>query len=153
MQTSTLESTSKPASASHMDKVISKLIAGGYGKHLDTCSETLGCGIWLMEIGQGNISIFENGLVYKFLESVEINYSEVSGIKSALSIDMISRMQSEDIASLAMRFECGELNYDLIIPAAIYSALLGCFCDQIEQCQSRVVDTGFIKNKPTDWPR
>ena len=59
-------------------------------------------------------------------------------------------MESEGIASLAMRFECGELNYDLIIPVVIYSALLGYLCDQVEQCQSRVVDTGFIKNKPTD---
>ena len=128
-----------------VDSSLFQLLSDGYGQTISEYSNALGDGLWGIDYNRGQILVFDNGLRYtKDGSSTEIHYSEVVGIKSAMTIEIISKAQSEDMGFLIMRFECGLATYDLLFPIEIYSSLLGYFCGQIEQFQKRVVATGFI---------
>lgn len=127
-----------------MNNTLSRLHDQGYGEYVSEYSELLGGGLWGIVIDQVQILIFENGLRHKCESVIEINYRDVVGIKSSLTIDKISKSQREEIKTLIMRFECGSDVHDLEIPFAIYSILLGYFCDQVKQSQGKEVVTGFI---------
>lgn len=130
-----------------MSSVLSDLVDQGYGCFISEYSELLGSGLWKIEADQAGVSIFKNGFRHKSEETIEISYSDIVGIKSSLTIDTISKAQSEEIRTLVMRFECGANAYNLDFPLVIYSSLLGYFCDQVKQSQRREVVTGFVSDR------
>lgn len=126
-----------------MKNVLSELIEQGYGYLISEFSKRLGDGLWSIEIGRAQLSIFENGLRYKNDKDIEVSYSSIIGIKSFMTVELISNAQNKGTSVVAMKFECNLNTYTFDIPIVIYSDLLGYFCDQVKLFNNGEIKTGF----------
>jgi len=128
-----------------MNEVLSQLLDDGYGKPISKKLEGLGDGICSIEYDKKEICIFENGFTHSVNgNATKINYDEIVGIKSGMTIEKLSSAQNGKIDSLIMRFECKDRVCDLLFPLVIYSSLISYICDQVNQLQENDVSTGFI---------
>jgi len=127
-----------------MNKLLYELESEGYAKDVNYVSGLLGKGLSVIQLNHANLIIFESGIEYQSeLCNVQITYRSLLGIKSFLTMDLLSEAQRKPIKELAMRFECNDSQHDLNLPFAIYSRLLGYFYDKAKEVQKGEVETGF----------